>query len=58
MAKAQSNLKRFFRQGDLYRATGTLVARGADGTVLAHAPVAAVAYWQGVERGVPGFAQP
>jgi len=46
------------RQGDLYRSPGTLVARDADGKVLAHAPVAAVAYWRGVERGVPGFGQP
>ncbi len=46
------------RQGELYRSPGTLVARDADGKVLAHGPVAAVAYWRGVERGVPGFGQP
>nr|MDP9341419.1 hypothetical protein [Actinomycetota bacterium] len=37
------------RQGDLYHAPGTLVARDADGDVVAQAPVAAVAYWRGVE---------
>jgi hypothetical protein len=46
------------RQGDLYRSPGTLVARDADGKIVAQAPVAAVAYWRGVERGIPGFGQP
>jgi hypothetical protein len=46
------------REGDLYRSPGALVARDADGIIVAQAPVAAVAYWRGVERGIPGFAQP
>jgi hypothetical protein len=43
------------RQGDLYRAPGRLVARDVQERVVAQAPVAAVAYWRAVERGVPGF---
>jgi hypothetical protein len=42
------------RQDDLYDAPGTLIARDADGNVLATAPVASVAWWDRHERGPSG----
>jgi hypothetical protein len=38
------------RQGDLYQAPGTLIAYDGQGRQLATAPVAAVAYWEGLQR--------
>jgi hypothetical protein len=34
---------------DLARAQGLLVAYGRDGTVVARAPVASVAFWRGID---------
>jgi hypothetical protein len=39
------------RQGDLFEAPGTLIAKDADGHEVASAPVAAVAFWRAHEGG-------